>query len=65
MAQHLAVRVTEVEVLHDRVVPVQFDDDTTAERDLGPLLRCPSGSSCRGGGGPLPSVVPVRAPLRS
>ena len=41
MSEHPAVRVTKVEVLHDRVVRLRFDDGTTAERDLAPLLTGP------------------------
>ena len=41
MSQHPAVRVTEVDVLHDRLVRVRFDDGATAERDLFPLLTGP------------------------
>jgi len=49
MPQHPAVRVTEVEVLHDRVVRVHFDDGTTTERDLGPLLTGPAFQQIRRG----------------
>jgi len=42
MPQHPAVRVTEVEVLHDRVVRVHFDEGATTERDLAPLLTGPA-----------------------
>jgi len=41
MSNHPAVRATEVEVLHDRVVRVRFDDGATVERDLSPLLTGP------------------------
>ena len=41
MSKHPAVRVTEVEVLRDRIVRVRFDDGATTERDLAPLLTGP------------------------
>jgi hypothetical protein len=41
MSKHVAVRVTEVEVLHDHVVRLRFNDGATAERDLSPLLTGP------------------------
>jgi hypothetical protein len=41
MSKHPAVRVTEVAVLHDRVVRVRFDDGASAERDQAPLLTGP------------------------
>jgi Protein of unknown function (DUF2442) len=41
MSKLPVVRVTEVEVLHDRLVRVRFDDGATRERDLSPLLTGP------------------------
>jgi len=42
MPKHRPVRVTEVEVLHDRVVRIHFDDGAATERDLAPLLTGPA-----------------------
>ena len=42
MPKHRPVRVTKVEVLHDRVVRIHFDDGATTERDLTPLLTGPA-----------------------
>ena len=42
MPKHRLVRVTEVEVLHDRVVRIHFDDGAATDRDLAPLLTGPA-----------------------
>jgi hypothetical protein len=41
MSKYAVVKVTEVEVLHDRVVRVRFDDGAAVERDLSALLTGP------------------------
>ena len=48
MANHPAVKVTDIEVLHGRVLRFRFDDGATTERDLTPLLTGPAFEQIRG-----------------
>ncbi len=47
MTSHPTVRVLDVEVLHDRVVRITFDDGFSTTRDLAALLTGPIFSKIR------------------